>query len=183
MIPGELGCFASHYLLWEKCVQINESIIVLEDDIEILPNFFDALTHIAKNRFEYVRLMQLSTAKSCQLDEHFGFLKHYAFGTQGYYLTPKGAQKFLRYAKKWVEPVDLYMDRYWKHGVLNVIYTPCPIRQNTHALESTIGNRGSSLYIKISMKNWLFFKCAGMIYRYERLTRYFYDKFILNRHF
>ncbi|PAF43940.1 glycosyltransferase family 25 protein [Helicobacter sp. 11S02596-1] len=176
--PCELGCFASHFLLWEKCVQINESIIVLEDDIEILPNFFDALTHIAKNRFEYVRLMQLSTAKSCQLDEHFGFLKHYAFGTQGYYLTPKGAQKFLRYAKKWVEPVDDYVDRYWKHHNYNVIYFPHPIRQNFHALESTIGDRDSTLN-----KNLLLKTSRGIRKRYQKLVKYFYDSFVLSWRF
>ncbi|PAF43939.1 glycosyltransferase family 25 protein [Helicobacter sp. 11S02596-1] len=173
---GELGCFASHFLLWEKCVQINESIVVLEDDIEILPNFFDALTAIAKNRFEYVRLMQLNAGKVLKIDEHFGILKHSACGTQGYYLAPKGAKKFLAYAKKWVEPVDDYMDRYYKHGVLNVIYTPYPIKNPTEEAQSTITDRGS-------MKRALIFKITrGIRKRYQKLVKYFYDNFVLNRH-
>ncbi|MEZ9323151.1 glycosyltransferase family 25 protein [Vibrio sp. 10N.286.51.E5] len=36
MTPGELGCFASHYLLWEKCVELNEPIVVIEDDAQRL---------------------------------------------------------------------------------------------------------------------------------------------------
>ncbi|HDZ9284767.1 TPA: glycosyltransferase family 25 protein, partial [Vibrio cholerae] len=28
---GELGCYASHYLLWQKCVELNAPIVVLED--------------------------------------------------------------------------------------------------------------------------------------------------------
>src|SRR3546814_4320493 len=36
---SQLGCFASHYLLWEKCVQARKAIIVLEDDAILLPEF------------------------------------------------------------------------------------------------------------------------------------------------
>jgi GR25 family glycosyltransferase involved in LPS biosynthesis len=31
-VPGTIGCFASHYNLWKVCVDLNESIIVLEHD-------------------------------------------------------------------------------------------------------------------------------------------------------
>jgi GR25 family glycosyltransferase involved in LPS biosynthesis len=31
--PGVRGCFLSHYRLWQKCVEINEPIIIWEDDI------------------------------------------------------------------------------------------------------------------------------------------------------
>ncbi len=30
--PGLIGCFDSHYRLWEKCVVLNEPIIIFEDD-------------------------------------------------------------------------------------------------------------------------------------------------------
>lgn len=33
LTPGEQGCFYSHYRLWQKCVDINEPIIIWEDDI------------------------------------------------------------------------------------------------------------------------------------------------------
>ncbi|PAF43935.1 hypothetical protein BJI48_03870 [Helicobacter sp. 11S02596-1] len=158
-------------------MQLNEPIIVLEDDIEILPNFFDALENIAKNRFEYVRLMQLNTGDVCQIDENFGVIKHWACGTQGYYLTPKGAQKFLRYAKSWVEPVDGHMDSYWKHHIPNVVYFPHPIRENSHALESMIADREA-------IESALIFKISRRVSKgCERLVKYFYDCFILKGHF
>jgi GR25 family glycosyltransferase involved in LPS biosynthesis len=31
--PGVLGCFYSHYRLWEKCVELNEPIMIFEDDV------------------------------------------------------------------------------------------------------------------------------------------------------
>lgn len=41
--PGVLGCFFSHYFLWEKCVQLNEPIIILEHDGYILKPISDSL--------------------------------------------------------------------------------------------------------------------------------------------
>jgi glycosyl transferase family 25 len=31
--PGEMGCFDSHFRLWEKCIELNEPIMILEDDV------------------------------------------------------------------------------------------------------------------------------------------------------
>jgi GR25 family glycosyltransferase involved in LPS biosynthesis len=33
LTPGAQGCFYSHYRLWQKCVELNEPIIIWEDDI------------------------------------------------------------------------------------------------------------------------------------------------------
>jgi GR25 family glycosyltransferase involved in LPS biosynthesis len=32
--PGVVGCFLSHYQLWKKCVELNETIGIFEQDIE-----------------------------------------------------------------------------------------------------------------------------------------------------
>ena len=29
---GEVGCFMSHYELWDQCISLNEPIIILEDE-------------------------------------------------------------------------------------------------------------------------------------------------------
>ncbi|CCF80089.1 putative lipopolysaccharide biosynthesis protein [Helicobacter bizzozeronii CCUG 35545] len=40
MSMGELGCYASHYSLWQKCIQLHEPIAILEDDVHLKPHFF-----------------------------------------------------------------------------------------------------------------------------------------------
>jgi len=30
--PGVIGCFFSHYYLWQKCIELNEPIVILEHD-------------------------------------------------------------------------------------------------------------------------------------------------------
>ena len=37
--PGVVGCFYSHYTLWEKCVELNEPIMIFEDDVKFYRNF------------------------------------------------------------------------------------------------------------------------------------------------
>ena len=32
LTKGEVGCFLSHWRLWEKCIELNEPILILEDD-------------------------------------------------------------------------------------------------------------------------------------------------------
>ncbi|EIZ9324066.1 glycosyltransferase family 25 protein [Campylobacter upsaliensis] len=32
ILDTELACFASHLSLWQKCVELNEAILILEDD-------------------------------------------------------------------------------------------------------------------------------------------------------
>jgi GR25 family glycosyltransferase involved in LPS biosynthesis len=31
--PGVMGCFYSHYRLWQKCVELNQPIMIFEDDV------------------------------------------------------------------------------------------------------------------------------------------------------
>lgn len=39
-MPGEIGCFSSHYRLWKKCYEINEPIFIWEDDARIIRKFY-----------------------------------------------------------------------------------------------------------------------------------------------
>ncbi len=61
MSLGELGCYASHYSLWEKCIELNEVICILEDDITLKEDFKEGLDFLEKHIQElgYVRLMHL----------------------------------------------------------------------------------------------------------------------------
>ncbi|MBY0245797.1 MAG: glycosyltransferase family 25 protein [Sphingobacteriaceae bacterium] len=44
----QLGCFASHYNLWLRCVELDKAIIVLEDDILLANDFAIKLPFILK---------------------------------------------------------------------------------------------------------------------------------------
>ncbi|GAA6858907.1 hypothetical protein HpHNI38_06910 [Helicobacter pylori] len=56
LLPRELGCYLSHYLLWKECVKTNQPIVILEDDAALEPNFMQALEDCLKSPFDFVRL-------------------------------------------------------------------------------------------------------------------------------
>ncbi|WP_208360136.1 glycosyltransferase family 25 protein [Helicobacter pylori] len=125
---GELGCYASHYLLWQKCIELNEAICILEDDIIVKERFKESLEFCDKhiNELGYIRLMHLeeNVAKQKTFIKGVSQILNFkdGIGTQGYVLAPKAAQKLLKYsAKEWVMPIDCVMDRHYWHGVKNYV--------------------------------------------------------------
>jgi glycosyl transferase family 25 len=113
--PGELGCYISHLLAWEKCVELNEPIVVLEDDFEVSEDFAAGLEFIAPftDRVSFVRLEPLESKFFIRshTGEHFALVKQVKVGmcATGYVMTPQGARKFLETAYAMRYPVDLFL--------------------------------------------------------------------------
>ncbi|WP_342631804.1 glycosyltransferase family 25 protein [Marinobacter alkaliphilus] len=144
---GQLGCFASHYLTWERCVNSKSPIIVIEDDAVIsdkLKVFIDNLTTLPK-QVECVRLFRnhskhFRTWPVKTIADGIELVKY----TKGpmrataYYITPPAAKKFIEASQRWFLPVDITMDRFWDNGV--ECYGVLPeIVWNDESLDSTIG--------------------------------------------
>lgn len=135
MAGGELGCFASHYLLWQKCVELGAPIVVMEDDVYVCDNFTKALdvAHSVVAELGYVRLAGTSLHRRPykvlgQLDG-FDLLDHVRgpSGTLCYMIAPEAAQTLLSQADCWYLAVDDYMDSYWLHGVDCYSLFPYPV--------------------------------------------------------
>lgn len=143
---GELGCFASHYSLWQKCVELNTPIIVLEDDVLILDHFKSFYHHadqfVAKYSFLWLHknyrddkkviidtIANLSVAK---------FYRDY-FCAMGYLITPTAAKQLLKYCEEWIYPVDDQMARFYENKIENLaLYPPCVDR--TENMGTCIGD-------------------------------------------
>ena len=123
---GQLGCYASHYLLWQQCVESNKPIIVIEDDALICPDtfmaFMDALPTL-DNAIECVRLFDNKRRAFTSwpvVDSNNLAIHKFSRGhmsTTGYYLTPTGAKKLIAHSERWYMAVDIYMDRFWINDV------------------------------------------------------------------
>ena len=120
--PGEIGCWASHYLLWQRCVESGQPMLVLEDDIAIDPRLPGLLADLPQLPEEvgYFRLHAADRPSEpwCRFGD---FVLHRYWRspmcTLGYYLAPAAAKRFLAHADAWILPVDDYMDLAWLHGV------------------------------------------------------------------
>lgn len=97
--PGVLGCFYSHYRLWEKCVELNEPIMIFEDDVVFTRtyhpvNFQDVLILVLGNPQKSDKYMPLLTAPQGEptaLDYYQASLP----GTPGYAIQPHAAKKLV----------------------------------------------------------------------------------------
>ena len=127
---GEIAIFSSSYRLWQKCVELDSSIIVLEDDIDFMQDFCQ-IVDIFKSPFEYVRLRYTIDKKITHLYDRFYISFDRIAGAQGYYLTPQAAQKFIKNARFWLFCVDDYMDMFFIHSVKNIIFKPFIISEDS----------------------------------------------------
>jgi glycosyl transferase family 25 len=153
---GELGCFLSHYLLWKEAAETNEPIVVMEDDIDLVPGASAALK-LALAAVEKHGIIRLSShrARSGRVLERYRtgpVLVRFAArlsGTQCYVVSPRAAGALLRHCVPWIEPVDEYMDRFWVHGIEIVGLVPFPVRTRDLALApSEIGVRGRTVRLR-----------------------------------
>lgn len=133
LAPGELGCYASHFLLWQLCVEKDKPILILEDDIEFNFNFNSAYELAVQKIHEY-GLLRLSGHKirKYAICEQIRELKIVRFkrgphGTSSYALSPLAAKKLISKAEVWYEPVDVHLDRFWSHGVESFGIQPFPV--------------------------------------------------------
>ena len=144
---GQLGCYASHYLLWEKCVEINEPIIVIEDDALIFKEAFLNFIQDIRDIPETVECVRLFKNKRRKYDSYevFGakstsihkFTKGHMSAT-AYFLRPSGAKKFRHHSNEWCMAVDIYMDRFWQNEV-ECYGTAVPCLTNDPKFDSDIG--------------------------------------------
>ncbi|MDX5299120.1 MAG: glycosyltransferase family 25 protein, partial [Gammaproteobacteria bacterium] len=126
LTKGHLGCYASHYLIWQRCLTSGRPMIVLEDDamIDAQPFLrFIRATSALPSEIECVRLFASKSRNKRYLVTFENgdvtvakFLRGHKSST-GYYLRPAAAKKFLAYADRWAEPVDIEMDQFWNNGV------------------------------------------------------------------
>lgn len=129
--PSEVGCFASHYRLWQHCVSTNCSLVVMEDDVHLQPGFSKAVTAATDTviTHHFVRLCGLANRPYRALtdfaDGHrlVRYLKG-PRGTQCYAISPAGAAALLRGADRWIDAVDLYIDAFWLHGLTSYAIVP-----------------------------------------------------------
>uniref|UniRef100_A0A4W5MBE3 Si:ch211-13f8.2 n=1 Tax=Hucho hucho TaxID=62062 RepID=A0A4W5MBE3_9TELE len=118
---GEIGCFLSHYNIWEQVVEQGlQRVLVLEDDVRFEPRFRSRLVTIMENvdrvgldwDLIYVGRKRLQVKQPERWVEGVSNLVHpdYSYWTLGYALSLQGAKRLLgaRALGKML-PVDEYL--------------------------------------------------------------------------
>ena len=103
LTKGEIGCFISHWRLWEECAQKGEPMLILEDDAVLTEKFDESwltgeLTYLAHSE-------QLPKGVD-------GNKVCYPYWTAAYIITPGAAAKFIATKAQYeIIPVDEFMPR------------------------------------------------------------------------
>lgn len=126
---GVRGCFCSHYLLWKKCYETAEPLIVFEHDAviirdipESLMNSFtdvlilDAHSRTAKNYLERLKEdhgnlveTKIATPQKNMSIKHYNNI--HIKGAHAYIIKPAGAKKLIEFTKKYgVMPADIQIN-------------------------------------------------------------------------
>lgn len=93
--PGVKGCFASHYELWKRCLNLNEPIAIFESDVVFLKTPPWSLKDC-----DVIKLHGFKTSKPAATG-----IWHE--GAHAYILKPSGAQKLIDWTEKWgASPAD-----------------------------------------------------------------------------
>jgi glycosyl transferase family 25 len=152
LTPGEIGCYLSHMKAWEKCVEQDKTMLVLEDDFVIngdLRKVFESLTQM-QQKWSLVRLAALYDVEYSVIDRYEGIKlvenKGDPVGAAAYVIKPSAAAHLIKCSSAIYEPVDHYLEHYSKHGLRMLAVRPYPI--SIVGKDSTITDRPGRLPIK-----------------------------------
>jgi len=112
LYPGVKGCFYSHYRLWQKCVELDEPIMIFEDDLIVYRKYTDIKFNdllILSINYDWMPCESLkdllekdNTATSAQ-PYQWRFLP----GASGYILSPIAAAKLVKTYSSSYLPADV----------------------------------------------------------------------------
>ena len=174
MMDTEIGCYLSHYRLYERMVREDIPVaLIMEDDIAIspdLPGIMQALIAETSPEWLVVRLESLRgrvreaktpkfKGKCVKPLDHAGLyrLHTHVLGFGAYLIRKEGAEKMRRYGQHIFMPIDQTMDRYWENGSTPYMVRHWPVHQRQD-FETRIGARppcrhvGQALPVQIARR-------------------------------
>ena len=156
LLESELACFASHFSLWEKCTALNEPLLILEDNCDISPLFSEkqALFEQLVNKYHFIKLFSMFKKKYTPIEKidstsEIVYYHERTCGIQSYLISPYAAKQFIKNASRFIDPVDNYMEKPWRHGISTYSFKPDLVTRAK--IESTIG---SNRKVKVKLPIW-----------------------------
>lgn len=173
---GEMGCYASHYLLWMHCINTNQPIVVLEDDVILKSSFKKIVSNIMGDvvQLGFVRLEPLVRGKKHEclnrVDNTFFIMENNFNGTRGYAIAPSAAAKLIKH--RWSLPVDCFIGLPYLHDMTSFVIEPSII-EHDEIIPTTvqIGFSKTAWYRKPTRELYSLYKKARLKLTYMMKVR------------
>ena len=149
---GEVGCYASHKMLWQRCVDTNEPVMIMEDDFLLADHFHEAFCHVQQlvAEYGYIRLQTERRAqrKPVLTKGSFSLVRYtkVPHSAMCYAISPVAAARLLCRAEVLDAPLDVMIKKNWEHGCQ--IYGLMPYSVSEHPLSKATTIPGRDRYKK-----------------------------------
>jgi glycosyl transferase family 25 len=181
LTPGEVGCYTSHFKLWEEFLRSSDDqMVVMEEDVIADWKALERLTREDLDR-RAIHILRLFSTHPFPFDlcvnrflsphAHLVRVRGLVLGTQAYIVTRRGAEALLNACTDVVRPIDWEMSRYWSYRIPNYCIAPYPVleRYGASAIgqadrERALDKKGSS-----QVARFLFRLCDRLVR--ERFNR------------
>jgi len=109
--PGVVGCFYSHYALWERCVALNEPIMIFEDDVKFFrgwkPVEWEGVLILSLGKSSFLSEPQKTYLENPKGPARAVPWKNFSMpGASGYAITPAAAQGLIKFYRPYWYPAD-----------------------------------------------------------------------------
>ena len=184
---AEVACSLSHKKAWQTIVDDDLDFgIVLEDDVELLDNFSEALSLIStlpQGSWDFLKLYALRRGGGKNIAGRFEYKGHafvtyhrYPLGFVGQAVSRQGAETLVRNLPFVTEPVDGQLKSWWETGVYPFGLVPYCVTTDLEGV-SDINPQGSlermpqNRWVKITNK---IRRAAGRLWWTPKLNRRFH---------
>ena len=109
--PGEIGCFDSHFRLWEKCVELNEPILIFEDDVKFyrgwIPIDWDDILVLSLGKQSFYGEPWKTYLENPSGNPQPMSWRNFSMpGASGYAIKPHAAKGLVKFYKQYFYPAD-----------------------------------------------------------------------------
>ena len=121
VLKSEVSCFLSHKKAWEKCLELNEPVIILEDDAVINKHWDEKYytSLINKYNFIYLQKNENEPTEVISIDDKLE-IPSYPYNLTGYIIKPSTAKVLLNNINK-IIPADEYIPKLMREYILTEV--------------------------------------------------------------
>ena len=137
---GEVATTISNIRLWEKCIELDEPILIFEDDAIVGENFsYDEIFSLLNEGNDMIYLGWREMGESVQIDDKF-VIPQYPYWNLAYVVTPGACRILLNdHIRQNIVPIDEYCPLV-QHKIKTVAYRDNVVRPRARSDAGTDGN-------------------------------------------
>lgn len=150
LLPGEIGCFLSHYNLWQRMVNEQTPFaLILEDDATWDDDFFMVVQDLVQSKY-YWNVVHLASPEGGRIysvldvvgdNRQFARFKYPMDLAAAYLIDLDGAKKLLKHCYEISDPIDEQWKEYMQCNLYFYHVQPAPVNNKSGIANSAIGKR------------------------------------------